>query len=413
MKIIVDENIPFGREAFGRLGDVVTMHGRKMDAAAVRDADLLIIRSITKVGRDLLDGSRVRFVGTCTIGTDHVDEAYLRERGIGFASAPGCNANSVAEYVVCALLVMAKRGGYRLEGKSIGVVGVGNVGSKVVAKCEALGMKVLQNDPPLARLFPCEKRFLPLEALMDADFISLHVPLTKTGEDKTWHMADAAFLNRMKPGAVLLNTCRGAVLDNAAAVRWIAASGRDSVTTLPQSRPEVATRLHSLILDVWEGEPNILPDLVTEAALGTPHIAGYSYDGKVNGTTMVCRSACDFLQSRTGVPPVQSSAKDGQDASPALAMPPSPHARLTLDASGRSDEDVLREAALTVYDIEADDRRLRAIAGLPAGERGAYFDRLRKEYPQRREFQNSTITLRGGSVTLARKLAGIGFGLNK
>lgn len=413
MKIIVDENIPFGREAFGRLGDVVTMHGRKMDAAAVRDADLLIIRSITKVGRDLLEGSRVRFVGTCTIGTDHVDEAYLRERGIGFASAPGCNANSVAEYVVCSLLVLAKRGGYRLEGKSIGVVGVGNVGSKVVAKCEALGMKVLQNDPPLARLFPCEKRFLPLEALMDADFISLHVPLTKTGEDKTWHMADAAFLKRMKPGAVLLNTCRGAVLDNAAAARWIAASGRDSVTTQPQSHPEVATCLHSLILDVWEGEPNISSDLVTEAALGTPHIAGYSYDGKVNGTTMVCRSACEFLQSRTGVPPVQSSSMDGQDACPALAMPPSPHARLTLDASGRSDEDVLREAALTVYDIEADDRRLRAIADLPAGERGAYFDRLRKEYPQRREFQNSTITLRGGSVTLARKLAGIGFKLNK
>jgi len=410
VRIIVDENIPFGREAFGRLGEVVTMHGRRMDAAAVRDADLLIIRSITKVNRELLEGSRVRFVGTCTIGTDHVDEAYLRERGIAFASAPGCNANSVAEYIVCSLLVLAKRGGYRLEGKSIGVVGVGNVGSKVVTKCEALGMRVLQNDPPLARLFPCEKRFLPLEALMDSDFISLHVPLTKTGEDKTWHMADAAFLKRMKSGATLLNTCRGAVLDNAAA-RWIATSGRDCGCVVTESRPEVAIHLNSLILDVWEGEPSVSAELVAASALGTPHIAGYSYDGKVNGTTMVYQAACKFVQSRTGVPPVSSSSMDRRDACPTLAMPPSPHASLTVDATGRSDEDVLREVALTVYDIEADDRRLRAIAGLPAGERGAYFDRLRKEYPQRREFQNSTITLRGGSVTVRQKLAGVGFKL--
>jgi erythronate-4-phosphate dehydrogenase len=380
VKIIVDENIPFGREAFGRLGEVVTMHGRKINIATVRDADLLVIRSITKVNRELLDGSRVRFVGTCTIGTDHVDETYLRERGIAFASAPGCNANSVAEYIVCALLVLAKRGGYRLEGRIIGIVGIGNVGSKVVAKCEALGMRVLQNDPPLARLFPCEKRFLPLEALMDADFITLHVPLTKTGEDKTWHVADAAFLNRMKPGAVLLNTCRGAVLDNAAASSKLKAQNS------------------KLVLDVWEGEPNISPELVVEAALGTPHIAGYSYDGKVNGTTMVYQAACKAI-----------GAAADWDARPML--PPSSHATLALDASGRDDEDVLREAALTVYDIEADDRRLRTIAGLPAGERGAYFDRLRKEYPQRREFQNSTLTLRGGSVTVRRKLAGIGFKL--
>ncbi|MFA6564185.1 MAG: 4-phosphoerythronate dehydrogenase PdxB [Verrucomicrobiia bacterium] len=373
MKIIVDENIPFGREAFGRLGDVVTMHGRKMDAAAVRDADLLIIRSITKVNRELLEGSRVKFVGTCTIGTDHVDEAYLRERGIAFASAPGCNANSVAEYIVCSLLVLAKRGGYRLEGKTIGVVGVGNVGSKVVAKCEVLGMRVLQNDPPLARLFPCEKRFLPLEALMDSDFITLHVPLTKTGEDKTWHMADAAFLKRMKPSAVLLNTCRGAVLDNKALNR-------------------------TAVLDVWEGEPAIGVSIFDRVALGTPHIAGYSYDGKVNGTTMVYQAACKAI-----------GAAADWDVRPLL--PPSPHATLILDATGRDDEDVLREVALTVYDIEADDRRLRAIADLPANERGAYFDRLRKEYPQRREFQNSTITLRGGSVTVRQKLAGIGFKL--
>ncbi len=408
MKIIVDENIPFGREAFSRLGEVVTLHGRKMDTAAVRDADLLIIRSITKVGRELLEGSHVRFVGTCTIGTDHVDEVYLRERDIAFASAPGCNANSVAEYVVCSLLVLAKRGSYRLEGKSIGVVGAGNVGSKVVTKCEALGMKVLQNDPPLARLFPCEKRFLPLEALMNSDFITLHVPLTKTGEDKTWHMADAAFLKRMKPGAVLLNTCRGAALDNAAVLN-----------------PKSKMQNPKLVLDVWGGEPAIDVSLFDRVALGTPHIAGYSYDGKVNGTVMVYEAARRFLQGGPGDPHGKESGpglRHGQSSTNGRAgrtahsdlkqqMPPPPHPKLALDAAGRDDEDVLREAALTVYDIEADDRRLRAIAGLPTSGRAAYFDRLRKEYPQRREFQNSTVTLRGGSVTVRQKLAGIGFKL--
>ena len=371
MRIVVDENIPFGREAFGRLGNVVTLHGRKMDAAAVRDADLLIVRSITKVNRELLEGSRVRFVGTCTIGTDHVDELYLRERGSAFASAPGCNANSVAEYVVAALLVLAKRGGYRLEGKTIGVIGVGNVGSKVVVKCEALGMSVLQNDPPLARANPNDKRFLPLEPLMNADFITLHVPLVKEGPDRTKHLADAVFLKRMKPGAVLLNSSRGAVVDNKAIDRTI-------------------------VLDVWEHEPNINVSFFDRVALGTPHIAGYSYDGKVNGTTMIYQAVCKML-----------GRKPDWNATPLL--PPSPHTCLTLNATGRADEDVLREAVLTVYNIEADDRRLRAIAGLPAGERGAYFDRLRKEYPQRREFHNTTVTITGGSPVLCAKLAGIGF----
>ncbi|MCX7827235.1 MAG: 4-phosphoerythronate dehydrogenase [Verrucomicrobiae bacterium] len=384
MKIVVDENIPFGREAFGQLGDVRTVRGRTMDAAAVRDADLLIVRSVTRVGRQLLEGSRVRFVGTCTIGTDHVDEAYLRERGIAFASAPGCNANSVAEYIVAALLVLARRGGYGLEGKTIGVVGVGNVGGKVVAKCEALGMRGLRNDPPLARANPDDKRFLPLESLMDADFITLHVPLVREGPDKTIHLADRAFLKRMKSGAVLLNSSRGAVLDNEAAVEC----GRT------RSGP-------MLVLDVWEGEPNPNIELLQQSALATPHIAGYSYDGKVNGTTMIYEAACDFLR-RTGggnPPSLDLSA----------LMPTSPHATLPIEAAGRDDEDVLRAAALTVYDIEADDRRLRAIAGLPTGERAAYFDRLRREYPQRREFQNTTIFLKGGRPALRDKLNGIGF----
>jgi len=315
----------------------------------------------------------VRFVGTCTIGTDHVDTAYLEQRGIAFASAPGCNANSVAEYIVAALLVISRRGAYRLEGKTIGVVGIGNVGSKVVEKCRSLGMRVLQNDPPLARQSPHDRKFLSLDGLMGADFITLHVPLTKSGPDRTWHMADRAFLDRMRQGAVLINTCRGAVLDNRA----------------PDER-------QSFVLDVWEGEPDIDIALVDRVALGTPHIAGYSYDGKVTGTAMVYESACRALGLQARFNPL-------------ALLPASPHERMTIDASGRDPEDVLREAVLTVYDIEGDDRRLRAVKELPAGERGARFDRLRKEYPQRREFQNTTIELIGGDDGLRRRLAGIGF----
>lgn len=376
MKIIVDENIPFGRETFGHLGDVVTAHGRKIDATMVRDADLLIVRSITRVDGRLLEGSSVRFVGTCTIGTDHVDAAYLEGRGIAFASAPGCNANSVAEYIVAALLVLAHRRVERLEGKAIGVVGVGNVGSKVVAKCEALGMRVLQNDPPLARLSPGDRRFVSLDALMASDFITLHVPLTKRGPDKTWHMADRGFLDRMTPGAVLLNTCRGAVMDNGA-----------------------ADDRHDYVLDVWEGEPDISIPLLDRVAIGTPHIAGYSYDGKVKGTSMVYDAACESL----GI----SARYD-----PLSLVPASPHARMSIQASGRHDEDVLREAVLTVYDIEADDRRMRAIRELPTADCGPAFDRLRKNYPQRREFQNTTIEVIGGSAALRGKFTGIGFRLS-
>lgn len=373
MKIVVDENIPFGIETFGQIGDVITAHGRKIDAGLVRDADLLIVRSITRINGELLEGSRVKFVGTCTIGTDHVDTAYLDQRGIAFASAPGCNANSVAEYIIAALLVLARRGDCRLEGKTIGVVGIGNVGSKVVEKCRSLGMRVLQNDPPLARQSPHDPRFLPLDELMGADFITLHVPLTKRGPDRTWHMADRAFLDCMKHGAVLLNTCRGAVLDNAA----------------PDDR-------QSFVLDVWEGEPDINIALLDRVALGTPHIAGYSYDGKVTGTAMVYESACRALGLQAEFDPLE-------------LLPPSPHERMGIDASGRDHEDVLRDAVLAVYDIEGDDRRLRAVMDLPAGERGARFDRLRKEYPQRREFQNTTIELIGGDDALRRKFAGIGF----
>jgi len=377
LRIVADENIPFAREAFSTLGQVTLVPGREMTAETVRDCDVLCCRSVTRVGPDLLEGSRVRFVGTATIGIDHVDVDYLRGRGIAFASAPGSNANSVAEYVVAALLVLARRHAFRLEGKTIGVVGAGNVGSRVARKAQGLGMRVLLNDPPLARQSG-DPRFLPLDALFGADVITLHVPLTRSGPDPTWHMADAGFFERMRPDAFFINTSRGAVADTEAVKEAL--------------RGE---RLAGAVLDVWEDEPVIDLELLRLVEIGTPHIAGYSFDGKVCATETIYRAACEALNLEA-------------TWEPSALMPPPQHPHLTLECSGRHDEDVVREAVLTIYDIEADDRALRK-SPADAEARGAYFDHLRKTYHERREFHNTTLVLRDGSPALARKLASLGF----
>jgi len=394
MHIVADENIPYVKDAFGTLGDVRLISGRKMDAAAVREADLLLVRSVTKVGAALLEGSRVRFVGTATIGTDHVDLPWLQRARIAFSAAPGSNANSVAEYIVAALLTLCARRGWTLAGRSIGVIGVGNVGSRVAAGAAALGMQVLLNDPPLQRATRStsslrlrsgragqagDAKYRPLEELLGCDFITLHVPLEKRGTDPTWHLADAAFLSRMKRGAVLLNSSRGAVADNAALLRALEEG-----------------RLADAVLDVWEGEPRLNAALLARAALGTPHIAGYSFDGKVNGTQMLYDAACKLL-----------GAKPAWDA--ASSMPPPETPEMTLQAAGRDEEALLREAVQRIYPIERDDAALRRLLEMPEPERGPWFDRLRKEYPVRREFQNTRVRLVGGTLSLEKKLAGIRF----
>ena len=376
MLIVADENIPYVEEAFVPLGEVRTAAGRALTRKMLQDAQVLLVRSVTTVGAELLDGTPVRFVATATIGTEHVDTAYLAERGIGFASAPGSNANSVAEYVVAALLVAARRLGWRLEGRSIGVIGVGNVGSLVVKNCRALAMTVLQNDPPLFEETG-DPAYRPLEELFDCDILTLHVPLTTSGPYPTRHMADENFFKRMRPGSMFLNTSRGSVHDTAA---------------LQLSIEE--GRLAATVLDVWEEEPDISCPLLEQVALGTPHIAGYSSDGKVRGVKMIYRAACEFL----GVEPTWQ---------PDLPPPPCP--RLTVDAQGRDDEDVLREVVSQVYDIEADDRGLREMLCLPTQACSAHFDALRRDYPTRREFPNTTVEVVGGADRLLTKLSALGF----
>ena len=391
MRTVADENIPSVREAFERLGEVTTLSGRAIAPASLRDAEILLVRSITNVDASLLEGSPVRFVGTATIGTDHVDQNYLKSRGIQFASAPGSNANSVAEYVTAALLSVAKMKHISLRGKTLGVVGVGNCGSRVVAKARALGMKVLQNDPPLKRQTG-DGRFLPIEELFDSDVLTFHVPLTHEGVDATYHLVDEAFLERLNSRSILINSSRGSVVDN-----------RALLSALDRCR------LLGAVLDVWENEPNIDLDLLNHVDIASSHIAGYSLDGKVNATEMMYTAVCRWL----GVQPEWNAStvlpKPLCEKIEIVSDPPRDGADAGLLIPYRGDEETIREIVLLVYDMERDDAALRELHRIDPGKRGAFFDNLRKTYPVRREFHNTQVILNAGTSSLAEPLAGLGF----
>ena len=377
MTIVVDSKNPFLAEALAPFAEARALATAQITREALAGADGVIIRSETRIGPALLDGTRVQFVGTATIGTDHVDLPYLRERGIRFASAPGSNANSVAEYVATALLVAAGRLNWKLRGRTLGVVGVGNVGSKVVRVGEALGMTVLQNDPPLARMTGAA-HFQPLETLMDADILTLHVPLTGEGEFPTHHLFDRARIGRMKRGALLLNTSRGGVVDTSALVSALETG-----------------HLAGAILDVWEREPAIDMRLLSLSLLGTPHIAGYSYDGKVNAARMMFEEVCRHF----GWPPAWT---------PPGMLPPPARENMTIDPAGDA-EAVLRAILSACYDIETDDRALRSLLRESPGDRPDLFRRLRSMYPVRREFAATRVNAHTGAGDLSGRLTKLGF----
>lgn len=379
MKIICSSSIPYAKEAFGTLGDVEILPPSSITRERVRRADLLCIRSTTRAGRALLDGSRVRFVGTATIGTDHMDLDYMKKAGIKWSSAPGCNANSVSEYVAAALLCLARRHGFTLEGRSVGVIGVGSVGGLVARKAEALGLRALLNDPPRSDS-EGDPVFRPLDdVLAESDILTLHVPLNRGGRYPTERMADGDFFRRLKPGCVFMNTARGAVVDSDALIEAV-------------DRGIVA---HAVV-DTWEGEPVFRSDVLGKAALGTPHIAGYSFDGKVAGTVIIYREACRFL----GAEP---------EWTPGALLPEPVVPEIRFNAEGLNDESALHDIVRKVYDIGADDRRMRAAAA-DGQRRGESFEQLRRDYPERREFQFTRVTFRHARPRLVEKTAALGFG---
>ena len=370
MKILVDENMPYARELFSRLGDVETVPGRPVPREALAGTDALMVRSVTKVNEDLLAGESVKFVGTATAGTDHIDIPWLEQAGIGFSAAPGCNAIAVVEYVFSSLLMLAERDGFTLTDRTVGIVGVGNVGGRLQARLEALGVRVLLCDPPRADRGEAGD-FHSLEALVaEADILTFHTPLFKSGPYATLHLADESLIQRLKPGCILINACRGPVVDNAALLRCLEA-GQDL----------------SVVLDVWEGEPDLNTALLARVDIATAHIAGYTLEGKARGTTQVFEAYSQFI----GRP--QQVALD-------TLLPAPEFGRITLH--GPLDQPTLKRLVHLVYDVRRDDAPLRKVAAI-AGE----FDKLRKNYLERREW--SSLFIQCDDAQAAELLQALGF----
>ncbi len=368
MKLVVDENIVKGKEVFSQFGDVILVNGREINSETVENADALIIRSVTKVNKSLLDNSKVQFVGTATIGTDHIDLDYLKSRGIFFANAPGCNSFSVAEYVFAGLLHLSEKYNFALKEKSIGIVGIGNIGSKVLKFSQALGMKTVINDPPLQRA-GFNAKFSSLDEVLECDIVTLHVPLNKGGLDNTFHLIGKKELTKLQKGTILINASRGEVIDNIA------------LNQVAQNKS------FKLILDVWENEPNPLPELIIKTEIATPHIAGYSYDGKLNGTKMVFEALNKFLGLDSRWNYFASEHKT------------------EINCSGiQSEKRILSCIYKSVYNILEDDKRFRQKV-LFSENPAKNFDLLRKNYPKRLEFCNFAVKVNDKTKSLAKLLS--------
>lgn len=376
MLIVADENIPLLDAFFARFGEIRRVPGRSIDRATVEQADVLLVRSVTRVDRALLEGSKVRFVGTCTIGTDHLDLDYFQQAGITWSSAPGCNARGVVDYVLGSLLTLADIEGADLTQRTYGVVGAGEVGGRLVKVLQGLGWNVRVCDPP--RQAAQGGDFVSLEHIIEqCDVISLHTPLTRSGAGSTWHLFDDRRLNQLKPGAWLINASRGPVVDNAA-LREVLLEREDL----------------QAVLDVWENEPEVDVALAELCVLATPHIAGYSLDGKQRGTAQIYQAFCDFL----GLP-AQVKLSD---------LLPSPWlSQVTLNA----DCDPAWALAMVcrgVYDPRRDDADFRRSLVGSVSEQRAAFDALRKHYPSRREIDGLQVRIEGDSPELRRIVEALG-----
>lgn len=359
MKIYADENMPYVKDFFADLGEVTLVDGRSLTSAQIIEADVLLVRSVTKVNSRLLSQSpRLKFVGTATIGTDHIDQSYLQQRGIGFSSAPGCNAQSVVEYVLSSIFVLAEKYQWNLQQKTVGVVGVGNIGRVLVSALEALSIKVLCCDPQRAAAEP-DFPHIPFEQLLPAlDIISFHVPLVKTGPDATVDLLNSQTLKLLKPDCAVINACRGEVTNN------------DALLTEAQSGQK-----RPLVLDVWANEPEPDLRLIPFTDIASAHIAGHSIEGKARGTEMLYLALCQQL----GLSPQKTLAQ----------VLPQPQVSELKINSGFGLLDVQNLTRL-LYDVRRDDALFRFYMMQDKKTQG--FDWLRKSYPPRREYSSVRLT---------------------
>lgn len=371
MKIVIDNKIPYIKGALERCAEVVYLPGNKTSREVVKDADALITRTRTICNRELLEGSDVKFIATATIGYDHIDTDYCREAGIEWTNAPGCNADSVNQYVAAALMAWSLNNRTDLEEKTIGIVGVGQVGSRVAKTCEILGMNVLLNDPPRERTEGPAGFVSLLKIQEESDIISFHVPLNLAGQDATFHMVNIQFLENLKKKPLLINTCRGEVFH-----------------TKEINRAMEEDVISGLVIDCWENEPDLSLELLNKSDYGTPHIAGYSKDGKANGTKMSVQAVSRFFGLG-----LDNWEPEG------VEMPKNPN--IELKGNMRRGSALLAEALLSTYNIEEDDDALRSNPEL--------FETLRGDYPVRREFNSYTVITDGIDKQIVEKLVKLGF----
>jgi len=375
--IVVDQHIPFATELFSEIGRVRAVAGHEIDHSAVVDADAIVVRSITRVDKTLLSGSNVRFVGTATAGTDHLDTGFLSASGILWASAPGANASSVVEYVLAAISVIASRARANWRSRTLGVVGCGHVGELLAETAERLGMSVLRNDPPRAEC-EGEKGFIALNDLMShSDIVSVHLPLERHGPYPTFHLLEESKLSLLKRESWLIQSSRGGTCDESALIR----AKRDG-------------RLEALVLDVFENEPRPSLDTIAEADIATGHIAGYSIDAKRRGVEMIRSSLCSVLGIEEGKElqaQMSNSSKTANLGTLKIVEP--------MDEKGQvmspSDPGWLDAVLRQMIDIRQDDERFRSamgaktsqdVAGTSPVESAAAFHDYRASYPPRRTF---------------------------
>lgn len=376
MLIVADENIPLIEEFFAGFGEIRRFPGRAIDRAAVEQADVLLVRSVTQVDRQLLEGTPVRFVGTCTIGTDHLDLDYFQQAGITWSSAPGCNARGVVDYVLGSLLTLAEIEGADLAQRCYGVVGAGEVGGRLIRVLRGLGWQVLVCDPQ--RQAAEGGDYVSLEQLIErCDVISLHTPLTRHGEHATWHLLDRQRLDRLKQGTWLINAARGPVVDNRA-LREVLLQREDL----------------QAVLDVWEEEPTVDRELADLCVLATPHIAGYSLDGKQRGTAQIYQAYCRFLGQAEQV-----------SLASLLPAPWVPQVSLNANADPAW---ALAMICRAVYDPRRDDADFRRSLVDDVVRQRTAFDGLRKHYPERREIDGLQVRIQGESPVLSRIVRALG-----
>jgi erythronate-4-phosphate dehydrogenase len=375
MKIIIDDKIPYIHGAFEQVAEVIYLPGSKTTPEIVKDADAIITRTRTICNEKLLKDSSVKFIATATIGYDHIDTAYCESAGIKWTNAPGCNAESVNQYISSALFSWSMKNRTGLAGKTIGIIGVGQVGSRIAKTCEIIGMRVLLNDPPRERN-EGSGMFTNVQTIQnESDIITFHVPLNMTGEDATYHMANSEFLQKLKKKPLLINSCRGEVFDTEA-VKQARKSGLIS----------------GLIIDCWENEPDLDLELLRMVEYGTPHIAGYSKDGKANGTKMSVQAVSRFFNL-------------GLDNWQPTKVEPPENSVFEIDGNQRREYSILAEAILSTYDIETDDEAVR--------KNPKDFEKLRGDYPVRREFDSFTIKVKNIETETLEKLEKLGFKIEK